>query len=39
VLNADSRRIFGWAVGADCTLSPLGAWDGLPASAAGLAAS
>jgi 6-phosphogluconolactonase len=39
VLNADSRRIFGWAVGADGTLSPLGAWDGLPASAAGLAAS
>ena len=39
VLNADSRRIFGWAVGANGTLSPLGAWDGLPASAAGLAAS
>jgi 6-phosphogluconolactonase len=39
VLNADSRRIFGWAVGDDGTLSPLGAWDGPPASAAGLAAS
>ena len=42
VLNADSRRIFGWAVGADGTLSPVGAWgawDELPASAAGLAAS
>jgi 6-phosphogluconolactonase len=39
VLNADSRRIFGWAVGADGRLSPVGAWDGLPASAAGLAAS
>lgn len=39
VLNADSQRIFGWTVGADGTLSPLGAWNGLPASAAGLAAS
>jgi 6-phosphogluconolactonase len=39
VLNADSQRIFGWAVGGDGRLSPLGAWDGLPSSAAGLAAS
>jgi 6-phosphogluconolactonase len=42
VLNADARRIFGWAVGTDGTLSPLrtwGAWDELPASAAGLAVS
>jgi 6-phosphogluconolactonase len=38
-LNADSRRIFGWAVGNGGALSPLGAWDGLPESAAGLAAS
>jgi hypothetical protein len=42
VLNADSRHIFGWAVSADGTLSPVGAWgawDELPVSAAGLAAS
>lgn len=39
VINADSRRIFGWAVGNGGALSPLGAWDGLPESAAGLAAS
>ena len=39
VVNADSQRIFGWAVGNDGTLSPLGAWDGLPESVAGLAAS
>jgi 6-phosphogluconolactonase (cycloisomerase 2 family) len=38
-LNADARSIFGWAVGADGTLSALGAWRGLPGSAAGLAAS
>jgi 6-phosphogluconolactonase len=38
-LDADARRIFGWAVGAAGDLSPLGSWDGLPATAAGLAAS
>jgi 6-phosphogluconolactonase len=38
-INADTRRIFGWAVGDDGVLSPLGAWDGLPESIAGLAAS
>ena len=37
-LDADSGSIFGWVVGSDGSLSPLGSWDGLPAAAAGLAA-
>jgi 6-phosphogluconolactonase (cycloisomerase 2 family) len=38
-VDADSRRVFGWAVEADGKLAPLGSWDGLPATVAGLAAS
>jgi 6-phosphogluconolactonase (cycloisomerase 2 family) len=38
-IDADSRRVFGWAVGTDGSLSPIGSWDGLPATIAGLAAS
>src|SRR5262249_61429551 len=38
-VDADSRRVFGWSVASDGRLSPLGSWDGLPATAAGLAAS
>jgi 6-phosphogluconolactonase (cycloisomerase 2 family) len=37
-IDADSRRIFGWAVGDRGSLAPLGSWDGLPATVAGLAA-
>jgi 6-phosphogluconolactonase len=37
-LHADSRRVFGWRVGADGALEPVGSVDGLPATAAGLAA-
>jgi 6-phosphogluconolactonase (cycloisomerase 2 family) len=37
-VDADAQRVFGWAVGADGALSPLGSWDGLPATVAGLAA-
>ncbi len=37
-LHADSRRVYGWEVGAGGTLAPIGAVDGLPATAAGLAA-
>lgn len=37
-LDADERKVFGWRVGEDGTLEPLGAVDGLPATAAGLAA-
>ena len=38
-IDADSQRVFGWAVDADGSLSPIGSWDGLPATVAGLAAS
>ena len=38
-IDADSRRVFGWAVGAGGPLSPVGSWEGLPATVAGLAAS
>jgi 6-phosphogluconolactonase len=38
-IDADSRRVFGWAVGENGTLSAIGSWEGLPATAAGLAAS
>ncbi|HSC92075.1 MAG TPA: beta-propeller fold lactonase family protein [Gaiellaceae bacterium] len=37
-LDADAREVAAWAVGGDGTLVPLGAVDGLPATAAGLAA-
>jgi hypothetical protein len=38
-LDADSNRIFGWAVDDDGALGPIGSWEGLPATVAGLAAS
>jgi 6-phosphogluconolactonase len=38
-IDADSQRIFGWAVGADGALSPVGSWNDVPATVAGLAAS
>ena len=37
-IDADAQRIFGWAVDTNGTLTPLGSWDGLPATVAGLAA-
>lgn len=37
-LDADSGSIFGWAVGEDGALAPIGSWDGLPVTSAGLAA-
>jgi 6-phosphogluconolactonase len=37
-VDADSQRVVGWAVGGDGSLSLVGAWDGLPATVAGLAA-
>jgi 6-phosphogluconolactonase len=39
VVDADGGRIYGWLVGAGGGLEPVGSWDGLPATAAGLAAS
>jgi 6-phosphogluconolactonase len=38
-LHADSGRVFGWAVVSGGRLEPVGSWAGLPATAAGLAAS
>jgi 6-phosphogluconolactonase (cycloisomerase 2 family) len=38
-LHADARLVFGWEVGDDGSLRPLGSANGLPATAAGLAAS
>jgi 6-phosphogluconolactonase (cycloisomerase 2 family) len=37
-IDADSRQVFGWAVEGG-KLSPIGSWDGIPATVAGLAAS
>jgi 6-phosphogluconolactonase len=37
-LDADAQQIFGWQVADDGALVPVGAVDGLPATAAGLAA-
>lgn len=38
-IDADSAHMWGWAVGERGSLSPIGSWDGLPATVAGLAAS
>jgi 6-phosphogluconolactonase len=38
-IDADSRSIFGWAVGSGGSLTSIGSWNGLPATVAGLAAS
>lgn len=37
-IDADARRVFGWAVDAAGGLTPIGSWDGIPATVAGLAA-
>jgi 6-phosphogluconolactonase (cycloisomerase 2 family) len=37
-IDADGGRIFGWAIAEDGALEPLGSWNGLPATIAGLAA-
>lgn len=37
-LNSGARCVFGWAVDDDGSLSPIGSWNGLPDTAAGLAA-
>jgi 6-phosphogluconolactonase (cycloisomerase 2 family) len=38
-IDADGRRIYGWSVDAEGSLEPVGSWDELPATVAGLAAS
>jgi hypothetical protein len=38
-VDADSRQVFGWELEDGGRLRPLGSWDGLPDTIAGLAAS
>jgi 6-phosphogluconolactonase len=38
-IDADGGRIYGWAVGDGGSLVPIGSWDDLPPTVAGLAAS
>jgi 6-phosphogluconolactonase len=37
-IDADARRVLGWAVGEGGTLTPVGSWEGVPATVAGIAA-
>ncbi len=37
-IDADAQRIFGWQVGDGGSLAPVGSWDGVPATVAGIAA-
>jgi 6-phosphogluconolactonase len=38
-IDADAGRIYGWAVGDGGRLEPVGSWEGVPPTVAGLAAS
>ena len=38
-IDADARKLFGWSVGASGELTPVGEFEGLPDTVAGLAAS
>jgi 6-phosphogluconolactonase (cycloisomerase 2 family) len=38
-IDADGGRIYGWSLHADGSLEPVGSWEGVPATVAGLAAS
>jgi len=38
-IDADGGRIYGWSVDAEGSLEPVGSWDGVPATVAGIAAS
>jgi 6-phosphogluconolactonase len=38
-IDADAQKVFGWSVGQGGQLTPVGAFDGLPDTVAGLAAS
>jgi 6-phosphogluconolactonase (cycloisomerase 2 family) len=37
-IDADAQKVFGWAVGQEGQLTPVGEFDGLPNTVAGLAA-
>ena len=36
-IDADGGRIYGWTVGSDGSLTPIGSWEGLPATVGGIA--
>jgi 6-phosphogluconolactonase (cycloisomerase 2 family) len=38
-IDPDAEKVFGWTVSGDGGLTPIGAFDGVPATVAGLAAS
>jgi len=38
-IDADGGKIYGWSVDAEGSLEPIGSWDGVPETVAGLAAS
>jgi 6-phosphogluconolactonase len=38
-IDADGGRIYGWSVGAGGALEPVGSWEGVPETVAGIAAS
>jgi 6-phosphogluconolactonase (cycloisomerase 2 family) len=38
-IDADGGRVYGWSVDAEGALEPVGSWDGVPTTVAGLAAS
>jgi 6-phosphogluconolactonase len=38
-IDANAQRVFGWTVGGDGKLSPVGEFEGVPATVAGMAAS
>jgi 6-phosphogluconolactonase len=38
-IDADAQRVFGWAIGGGGSLEPVGEFEGVPATVAGLAAS
>jgi len=38
-IDTDARKLFGWTVGSDGSLASIGAFEGVPETVAGLAAS
>ena len=38
-IDADAQRVFGWTIGGDGKLEPVGEFEGVPVTVAGLAAS
>jgi 6-phosphogluconolactonase len=38
-IDADDGHIYGWSIDVEGSLEPVGSWDGVPATVAGLAVS